>query len=811
VDALLQDLKFALRMIARSPGITVVALVTIGIATGANATVFALVSALLLRPAPGVADPGSLVSVYTSDFSSGPYGDSSYPEYEAIKSDARALSDLAAERTGSAVVVWDNAVERVSVSSVTGNYFHVLGVAASSGRLLSAGDTTAGAPPVAVVGYRLWRTFGGKGTAVGSILNINGRAHTIVGTTAEAFRGIDLGHPVDVWIPLVETGASPAARQNRNLTLVGRLRRGDTIAAAQAQITGIASALARAFPESNLGTLQAPTEPRPMLVLQHTHLPPDVRPAVRAVGAILMGAVGIVLVIACANVASLLVSRAIARDREMAVRLALGAGRLRLVRLLLTESVMLGLGGGACGLLLALWTSDILPSFFPAEQAALLDTSVDGGTIAFVATLAICSSLLFGLAPAWHATGATTARSLRVGFGRTSDGRGAMRLRRALVALQVAAAVVLLVCSALLAQSLIHALTADLGFATREAVVATVEIPPSTPPPAASQYYASVLERVRGLPGVRAAAFVRSLPLTRAERRGFRVEGYAPRAGEDLELVVNVVSDGYFETMQIPVRSGRAFDARDWPDTPQVVVVNDVLAKRFFNGQAVGRKLTDSRGRVLEIVGIVQSHKYITVQEPAVATVYYPLAQEPTAGMSLVARVDGDVRGMIDPIRRQMVDVNPRIPVFRTSALSTRIDEATASERLTATLVSVCGGMALLLASIGLYGIIAHAVLRRAREIGIRVALGAKPLDIVRLILTEGMGITIVGIVLGLVAAALAARALGSLTLLYGVGATDPATYLTVPIILLVVASIAALAPTHRALRLDPNVVLRSE
>jgi predicted permease len=386
-----------------------------------------------------------------------------------------------------------------------------------------------------------------------------------------------------------------------------------------------------------------------------------------------------------------------------------------------------------------------------------------------------------------------------------------MRLRRALVCLQVAAAVVLLVCSALLAQSLIHALTADLGFATREAVVATVEIPPSIPKAAASQYYVSVLERVRGLPGVRTAAFVSALPLTRAERRGFRVEGYAPKAGEDLELVVNIVSDGYFETMQIPLRSGRPFDGRDRADSPPVVMVNEVLANRFFNGQAVGRTLIDSRRRVMEIVGVVQSHKYITVQEPAVATVYYPLAQEPRAGMSLVARVDGSVRSMIDPIRRQMIEVNSRIPVFRTSALSTRLDEATASERLTATLVSVCGGMALLLASIGLYGVVAHGVLRRAREIGIRVALGAKPLDIVRLILAEGLGITTIGIVLGLVAAALAARALGSLTLLYGVGATDPITYLSVPIILLAVALIAALAPTRRALRLDPNVVLRSE
>jgi predicted permease len=722
------------------------------------------------------------------------------------------LSDLAAEQDASGVITWETGVDRVPISKVTGNYFRLLGVGRSAGRLLTDSDAQPASPPAAVVGYRFWRrVLAARTDVVGSTLNINGRAHTVVGITAQGFGGLSLGQPVDVWVPLVDAGASATARQDRSLDIIGRLRRGESLASAQAQVTGIAAALARAFPESNRGTLQAPHEPRPMLVLYHTRLPPEFRPAVRAIGAILMAAVGIVLVIACANVASLLVSRAISRDREMAVRLALGAGRRRLVRLLLTESVLLGIGGGLCGLLLALWTSDILPSFFPAEQAALLDTSVDSGTVAFVAALAICSSLLFGLAPAWHATGATTARSLRVGFGRSSDGRGAMRLRRALVSLQVAAAVVLLVCSALLAQSLIHALTADLGFGTREGVVATVEIPPSLPESTAVHYYGAVLERVRQMPGVKAAAFVRALPLTRAGRRMFRLEGYAAKPGEDMELVVNVVSDGYFDTMQIPLRAGRGFDARDRSGAQAVVIVNDILAKRFFDGRAIGRKMVDSRGRALEIVGIAQAHKYLTVQEPPVPTVYYPLAQEPTAGMSLVARVDGNVRGMIEPVRRQMLDINPQVPVFRTSALSTQLDEATASERLTATLVAVCGAMALLLASIGLYGIVAHGVLRRAREIGIRVALGAQPLDIVRLILAEGLGITIVGIVLGLGAAALAARALGSLTLLYGVGASDPVTYLSVPVILLVVALLAAFAPARRALRLDPNVVLRSE
>ena len=299
-----------------------------------------------------------------------------------------------------------------------------------------------------------------------------------------------------------------------------------------------------------------------MIALRHTRLPPDFRPMVAAVSAILMAAVGLVLVIACANVAGLLVSRAIARDREMAVRLALGARRFRVVRQLLTESLLLGIGGGICGLLLALWTSDVLPSFFPAEQSQLLDTSVDVRTIAFIAVISIASSLLFGLAPALHASGASSSLSLRAGSMRGSEGRGGARLRRMLVGAQVAAAVVLLVSSGLLVKSLTNALEADLGFGTREGVVATVELPALSEAEGLQYLRDRARARAEHCPGYESAAFVRTLPLSRAARRRFRIEGYVARPGEDMELVVNVVSDSYFETMQIPLRAGRTFDSR---------------------------------------------------------------------------------------------------------------------------------------------------------------------------------------------------------------------------------------------------------
>lgn len=813
MDALLQDLRYALRMIVQAPGITAIAFLTIGVATGANATVFSFVSALLLRPAPGVMNPESLVSIYTSDYSSGPYGNSSYPDYRSLAAEAPAFTRMAAQQDNSAGVIQiGDRVERVPVAAVTSDYFDLLGVKPALGRLPAASDADASAPPVVAIGYQLWsRTLGSDPSIINATLTTNGRPYTIVGVVADGFDGLDLGGAVQVWMPLIPPPASPGVRGSRGLSIVARLRDGTSLQEAQTQVSGIAVRLAQSFPETNLGTLQAPTEPRPMLVLRHTRMPPDFRPTVQAVGAILMGAVALVLGIACANVAGLLVSRAISRDREMAVRLALGAGRLRIVRQLLTESVVLGLGGGLCGLILALWTADVLPSFFPAEQAQLLDTSVDLRVVLFIAGISLASSLLVGLAPALHASSALSALALRSSLGRTTDSRGGTRLRRVLVSCQVAAAVVLLVSSGLLVRSLVNALQADLGFGTRDGVVATAEVPDNVPVAQGQQYYASVLERVRSLSGVRAAAFVRNLPLSRSSRRGFKVDGYQPKPNEDMELVINVASESYFETMQIPLRAGRTFDSRDRSSSVPVVIVNDLLAARFYGGDALGRRLTDSQGRQVEIIGVVGSHRYLSVQEPPVPTVFYPLTQEHRQRMTLVARVDGTPQSMVDPIRRTMMAVNPRVPIFRTLSLSSHLDESVAADRLTTSLVAVCGGMALLLASLGVYGVIAYAVVRRSREIGIRIALGARPLDVIRLIAAEGMSVTGFGVVIGLIAAAAAARALGSLMPLHGVNPTDPLTYFLVPTLLAAVAFTAAVAPARRALRLDPNVVLRQE
>jgi predicted permease len=812
MDSFRQDLRYALRVLVKSPAFTAITVLTMGLGIGANATVFSFVSALLLRPAPGVADPTSLIAVFTSDFSSGPYGDNSYPDYESLRDGVPALSALAAEsEDATAVVRVGDTLERVRVSSVTSEYFDVLGLRPATGRLIGPRDTKPDADPVVVIGHSLWRRmFASDPAVLGETLILNARKHTIVGVAQRDFVGLQLGRLIELWTPLVPPPHTPDERGNRGYSVVGRLRPSASLADAQGQVSVIANRLALMYPDTNKGTLGAPNAARPMIILRHTRLDPEFRGMVSSLGAILMAAVGLVLLIACANIASLLLSRATARDREMAVRLALGAGRPRVIGQLMTESLLLGLAGGAFGLLFALWTADLLPSFFGEEQARMLDVSVDGNTVLFVLGLSLVASVLFGLAPALQAANASNSATLRTGAGRVSEGGLRAGMRKVLVAAQVALAIVLLIGAALLTQSVVNGKSADPGFATRDALVCTVELPPTDfSTTQGLQFYAEALEHVRNVRGVLDVAFVRTLPTSRHSRRGMRVDGYVPVPGEDTELSINVVSIDYFKTLQIPLIAGRTFDSRDRDDGAPVAIVNELLAKRFFGGKAVGRKLTDSQGRDMEVIGVVRNTVALTIQSPLVPVVYYPLAQSYESRMVLVARTAGDPLAVAEAIRRELSVVNRNVPVFRTMTLAAHMAEASADSRLTAALVAACGAMALLLATIGVYGVIAHAVARRTREIGVRLALGARPWHIVHLVMSEGVTITMVGILLGLAGAALASRGLESL--LYGVTPSDPVTYLVVPAVLALVAAVAACAPARRALSVEPNAVLRQE
>jgi predicted permease len=808
VDTLQQDVRYALRAFFKAPAFTTVALVTIATGIGANATVFSFVNALLLRPAAGVEAPASLVSVFTSDYSSGPYGSTSFPDYLSIKREAPAFRELVAfaDRPVALMRLGDG-VERVRTIAVTGDFFDVLGVKTVAGRALQPGDATPDAPPVAMIGYSLWqRAFAGSPVAIGSPVTLNGEPRTIVGILPAEFTGLNLGNPYEFWTPLIGTDTAEG-RENRGLQVVGRLARGASLTQAQVQLDGIAARLAAAYPKSNLGTLGHPDRPRPLTVLRHTRLPPDFRGQVAMIGGVLMAAVGLVLLIACANVAGLLLSRATARGREVAVRLALGASRRRILRQMLTESVILGAAGGGLGLLFALWTADVLPSFFPAEQARLLDARVDMPVVLFTAAIGLLSGLIFGLAPALQGLRMPTMAVLRSATAGAGDGRG-LRARKLLVVGQVAVASILLVSAALLTRSLSNAMDADLGYTARQAVLSSIELPADLPEPQGLAYYERMLQDVRTIPGVKAAGLARFVPVAGLGRRGFTMQGYVPRPGEDRELHYNIVDPGYFATMGITALRGRVLQPADSGGRP-VAVVNHVLADRYFDGNAVGRTITDSYGLEMEIIGVVRAVRRLDLQDATLPVVFYPIDHQYSARSIVVATTAGDARALTDVVRRRIAAVDRNVAVYRTMTLAAHLDEALSANRLTVALVNACGVMALALAIVGLYGIVAYAVVRRTREIGVRVALGATPVQILRLLIGESGRVVAFGVAAGVLGAFVAARLLTSM--LYGVSATDPATFLLVPAAVAALAITASCLPALRALRVNPVAALRHE
>jgi putative ABC transport system permease protein len=812
MERLFQDLRYAVRALINVPGFTAIALSTIAIGTGANATVFGFVNALLLRAAPGVTEPSSLVAIYTSDFSSGLYGSTSYPDYLSIKQSAPALTHVTAYADYAAAVVRiAGTAEQLRVSSVSGEFFQMLGLNAAAGRLIVESDTAPASPEVMVIGHRLWqRMFGSDGGVIGTTLTVNGRPRTIVGVAPERFTGLDLGRAFDIWLPLTAPPDTPDARQNRGLNVVARLTEGATLRQAQAQVTSIAERLAREYPATNMGTLQFPDRARPMAVRHHARIPPQFRGDVVTVSSVIMGAVAIVLLIACANVASLLLSRAASRGREMAVRLALGASRRRLLQQLLTESLCLAVAGGSLGLLLSMWTSDALPSFFPAEQAAMLDTSIDWRVLGFVAAISLSSSIIFGLAPAFHALAPSPSLILRGGGGLLADAGHGHLVRRVMVAGQVALAIVLLGSATLLTRSLVNALHADIGVDTRNVLAASIELPSDVGSAGAALFFDEVVTRLQRLPGAESAALVQTLPLSGGPRRGFRIDGYTRRDGEDMEFPFNVVSGSYFATMRIPVIAGRVFEMADTPASPRVAVVSDVFAKRFFGGAgAVGRTITDSSNTALTIVGVVGTVKRLTVQEPPVAMVYYVYAQQPVRRSRIVLRTAADPASYVDGFRREVAAVNPAAAVFGVVTFDAHVAESLAGDRLTASLVGASAAMALLLAIVGVYGIVAYGVVRRTREIGVRVALGARRADVVRLVVGEALRTTAGGIAAG-TALTIAAGSLLS-SLLFGVGRFDVIAFGAVPLLFLALALLATCVPVRRALRLEPMVALRHE
>ena len=815
MGTLIQDLRYGARMLWKSPGFTGVAVVVLALGIGANTTIFSLINGLLLRPLVGVEAPERLAAVYTSDFSSGRYGSSSYPDYVSFRDGAKSFEGLAAYESDVASLTGSDEPQRLRGQAVTGNYFKVLGVGTAAGRTLLPEDEAAGSGnPVVVISHNLWqRRFNSDPTLVNRTINVDGRAHTVVGVAAENFRGLHMGLPPEFWRPMPPPRTDANARGSRGLEIVGRLKEGVTPEAANAEITAIFAQLAQDFPETNRGTLDRPDEPRPVTVVAESRFNPQQRKTIAGVTGMLMLMVGLVLLIACANVANLLLARASARRREIAIRLALGSSRMRLVRQLLTESMCLAMLGGFGGLLLTLWTSDFLPKFFPPEEAGGLDLGVDWRVLAFTLGISVLTGVVFGLAPALQASRPNLLSALKDDTGAPElRGFGRFGMRNALVVLQVALSLVLLICAGLFMRSLRAVSTSDPGFNAENVLLTGMEVRGEKMKREEAQlFYGRVQEQVSALPGVRSAALAYIVPISGGGMRtGVEVEGYQPKPKEDTELNTNIVSTGYFKTLGIPLLQGRDFNGEDRAGAPGVVIINEEFARRYFGGNALGKRIrTDSEGPYLEVVGVVKNARYRSLSESPLPFFYTPLAQGGKTSMTLFVRTDGDPLAVLPSVRAELMSINKNQTLYQINTLSAQLAEALSNERMIAVLLSVFGVAALLLAAVGLYGVMSYVVARRTHEIGVRMALGAQTGDIMKLVLRQGMTLLLVGGVVGLAAAFALTRLMASL--LYGVSATDPVTFVGITLLLAVVSLLACYFPARRATKVDPMVALRYE
>jgi predicted permease len=828
VETLWQDIRFGVRGLRKSPGFTLVVLTTLGLGIGANTAIFSLINDVLLRPLP-VANPDRVVRVYTSDFSSGSYGGSSFPDFRDFAEQSSTLSGLAAFGFPiQATLKTSETGDRITTRLVSGDYFSVLGLTPAAGRFIEPSDDQAvGAHPVAVISWGMWHArLGGRTDALGQTVTINGSPFTIIGVAPERFTGIELGTVADVWAPITMYGTIVPflagrpmleIRGARWLRLVGRTAPGASVERVHTELNGIMSRLADAYPQSNRGTLRAPDAPRPVTVVpaHDAALGGGQRAATETRALLLMGIVGVVLLITCANVANLLVARSARRRREIAVRLAIGAGRGRVVQQMLTESTLLGLMGGAAGLVMAALASRFLiPLGLPSALQSSLDrmaVSIDARVLAFTLVISVVTGLVFGCLPAWQASRAALVPALK--DADTAGGSPVRRvgLRDVLVVVQIAGSLVLLFGAGLFIRSTLAAYRTDLGFNVHSVLVASFDVSQEGMAEDQGQtFLRQLLDRTRGLPGVESSALAMVVPVDPSGSRStFQPEGYEAQPEEDMELNFNVVSPGFFETLQIPLLAGRVFAQADSEDGQDVAVVNRTFVERFWpDGNAVGRRI-DAGGSSTIVVGVVNDSKYRGVREDPMPYVYTPLAQSYRSQVTLAVRTSGDPEAALGGIRDVVRELAGAMPLYRVQTLRDQLDASLAQTRSTTAMIGSLGLLALTLAAIGVYGVMAYSVAQRHKEMGIRTALGASRWAVVGLVLTRGLGLAGAGVTLGLAGALILSRMVGGFVA--DVSPTDPLTFGAVALLMGMVAVIASVLPAFRASRIDPMVALRYE
>jgi predicted permease len=810
LETFIHDVRHGFRSLIKNPGLTGAAIMSLALGIGANTTLFTWVKAVLVRPVPGASDPASLhVAVITSRDGTRDFW--SYPNYRDVRARATTF-DITIQGELVISLAADGRSERAFGAIVSGNYFEVMGVGAAAGRLLTTDDDrTPGAHPVVVLSYPYWqRRFTGDPAIVGRVVLINNTPFTVVGVTQRGFIGSFMGLEVGAWVPMAmqrQTQGSSLleARGDGRMTCWARLRAGATREEASAELDTIMQQLALEYPQPNQGRRAAIVLPR--------DAPFGAPVALRLMLLVLSAVMMLVLAIACANVANLLLSRAVGRRREIAIRLSLGASRGRLLRQLLTESVLLALAAGTLAGVAAFWTSGLLKAIIPPIDAPIdLGIAVDGPTMIFALALSIATGVVFGLAPAWQATRADTMTALKEEGGRGAGGGSGRRLRGALVVAQVAVCLVLLVGAGLFMRSLAAIQRVNPGFDVERQLSVAMDLSLNGyDAETARQFHDRVVSSVTALPGVAAAAFSQQLPLGFSGSTSTRVviDAYTPPANEEPAVGYNVVSARYFETMGIPIVAGREFSPADSVTATPAVVINETMATRYWSGRdPIGTRVRADDGSYV-VVGIVRDIKYGTLDEPSQPHLYFNLAQRYSSGVLLQVRTAGDPLALVRPVREAVRAIDPNLPLWDARPVSEHMEQAVFPQRLGATLLGVMSALALLLATVGLCGVMSYAVSQRMPEMGVRLALGASPSALRRMVIGHGVRLTIVGVGIGLAAAFGATRLIASV--LPGITATDPLTFVSVPAALLGVAVAAAWLPARRASRVDPILALRRE
>ncbi|HKG60292.1 MAG TPA: ABC transporter permease [Pyrinomonadaceae bacterium] len=804
-----KDLVHSIRSLVRHPAFTAVAVITLMLAIGVNTTIFSVVNAVLLKALP-FRDPQQLVSVHNVPIDGGLPGIAAY-QYLSWKDNSTTFDDLAAFTDNNFNLTGNGEPERISCAQVTASLFTTLGVQPVRGRFFLPEEDKPGASKVAIVSEAFWeRRFGRNESLLQSTLTLDNKPYVIVGVLPNNFR---FPGEFEVWLPLALDPVKEFQGDWFQLVdVAGRLKPNASVAGAQSELTLIARQASE----------QGKKERLPLAAVEIAPLQQQLVAGIRVTVLVLWGAVGLVMLLACINVASLMISRTLARQREMAVRAAVGARRWQLIRQLLTESVLVGVVGGALGLLIAVWgtraISSLVPKGFTSSVYDLSNIRLDWRVFAFTLGLSVLTGIIFGLAPAL-----TASRPDLIGALRNSRAHGLMSFglrsfRGWLVVAELALAVVLLLAAGLLVRSFNKLVAVDLGFDRENVLTARIALPRSVyaKPQQVQAFYDDLLQRVKSLPGVQSAGTINHTPLNGFGLIAFfQVEGYPPiDQKKDPPIGIGTVSPDYFRTMKIPLVSGRYYDARDGADGQKVAIVNKAFANRFSPnsdplGKRVGFGCEESEGLCRTIIGVVGNIRQESITDEIAPEIYVPFAQSRVNGMTLLVRTNSDPLALAGSVRNEVLAIDKNQPVYDVKTLAQRLDEAVAVSRSLMVLFASFALLALVLGAVGIYGIVSYSVTQRTHEIGIRMALGARAANVLSLIMKNGLTLVLTGIVIGIGSALGLTRFLT--TLLFGIEPTDRVTFLVVSATFFVIAMVAALLPALRATRVDPLIALRDE